>query len=177
MNSKNKNALIGGLLAIVFVMAVGYAAFSTQLNVNGTANVTSSWDVHIQSITAGTTDAGTLTGTAQDLGTSIGEDKLSATFSNTLMAPGDSITYTIVVKNAGTLPAKVSDIVFTKGASKAILYNYSGIAENDVVSAGATKTFTVTVTYDSAITSQPDTADTTSTLSMVLSFVQSTTGA
>ena len=28
---KNKNILIGGLLAIVLIMAVGYAAFATQL--------------------------------------------------------------------------------------------------------------------------------------------------
>ena len=54
MDTKNKNVLIGGLLAIVFVMAVGYAAFATQLNITGSANVTSTWDVHIKSITAGT---------------------------------------------------------------------------------------------------------------------------
>ena len=30
MEFRNKNALIGGLLAILFVMAVGYAAFATH---------------------------------------------------------------------------------------------------------------------------------------------------
>ena len=43
--SKQKNLLIGGLLAIVLIMAVGYAAFATQLNINGTANIDSSWCV------------------------------------------------------------------------------------------------------------------------------------
>ena len=35
----NKNILIGGLIAIVVVMVSGYAAFATQLNINGTAKV------------------------------------------------------------------------------------------------------------------------------------------
>ena len=46
MEGKNKNILIGTLLAVVFVMAVGYAAFAQQLTINGTATINSSWDVH-----------------------------------------------------------------------------------------------------------------------------------
>ena len=38
------------LLAVVFVMAIGYAAFSQQLTINGTASIDSSWDVHIEDI-------------------------------------------------------------------------------------------------------------------------------
>ena len=59
---KNKNILIGGLLAIVLIMAVGYAAFATQLTVNGTAEITSKWDVHFKedntAMTATTTGVG-----------------------------------------------------------------------------------------------------------------------
>ena len=33
MESKHKNVLIGALLAVVFVMAVGYAAFATTLTI------------------------------------------------------------------------------------------------------------------------------------------------
>lgn len=168
METKNKNALIGGLLAIVFVMAVGYAAFATQLNVNGTANVTSSWDVHIKSITAGTP-----TGTATSKSAVIGADKLSATFETDLVSPGDTISYQVEVENAGSLDAKLSELTFDKGTSTAIEHSYSNIAKNDVIVAGATKTFTVTVAYKSDITSQPTDANKTSTLSMVLSFVQS----
>ena len=32
--------------AVVFVMAVGYAAFAQLLTINGTASIDSSWDVH-----------------------------------------------------------------------------------------------------------------------------------
>ena len=45
MESKHKNVLIGALLAVVFVMAVGYAAFATTLTINGEATITSNWHV------------------------------------------------------------------------------------------------------------------------------------
>ena len=172
METKNKNALIGGLLAIVFVMAVGYAAFATQLNINGTANIISKWDVHIKSITAGTP-----VGTATSKSATVGTDKLSATFETDLVAPGDSLTYTVEVENGGTLPAKLSEISFEQTESNAIAYSYSGIQTNDTLAAGATTTFTVTVTYKDTVTSQPTDADKTSTLDMQLSYVQDTTSA
>ena len=166
METKNKNALIGGLLAIVFVMAVGYAAFSTTLNINGTAEITSKWDVHIKSITAGTP-----VGTAKSTKASLGESKLTAEFGTELVSPGDALTYTVVVENAGTLDAKLSSLTFTPGNNDAIIYSYNGIKQDDVIAAGDTQSFTVTVTYSSAITSQP--ANTSSNLSMVMSYVQS----
>ena len=48
MESKHKNILIGALLAVVFVMAVGYAAFAQTLTINGSAEITSSWDVRYE---------------------------------------------------------------------------------------------------------------------------------
>lgn len=166
MRTKDKNALIGGLLAIVFVMAVGYAAFSTNLQIGGTANVTSKWDVHIKSITPGTP-----VGTATNKGTTIGEDKLSATFKADLVSPGDSITYTVVVENSGTLPAKLSSITENMGSNPAIIHTKNGIAEGDTIAAnGGTATFTVTSQYNPDVTQQPE--STTSDLTITLNYVQ-----
>ncbi|MCI9585458.1 MAG: DUF11 domain-containing protein [Bacilli bacterium] len=179
--NKNKNALIGGLLAIVFVMAVGYAAFATQLNINGTANITSNWDVHIQNVEA-TNTVGTATSksiTPDFANLPEGTKTLTASFETDLVAPGDAITYTVTVKNGGTLDAKLSDIVFnfTTTETNAIEYSYSGIAENDTLAAGADKSFTVTVKYKESITSQPAEADKTNGLTMTLTYVQNTTEA
>lgn len=166
MEQRRKNILIGGLLAIVLVMSIGYAAFATQLNINGTASITSSWDVHIKSITPGIP-----VGTASNTAATVGRDGLSATFKTELMSPGDSLTYTVVVENSGTLDAKLSNIVFTPGDNDAIDYSYNGITENDVINSdGGTATFTITVTYDSNVTSQPE--NTENTLKMQLSYVQ-----
>lgn len=171
MNSRNKNILIGGLLAIVCIMGIGYAAFATSLNINGSASVSSKWDVHIKSITAGA-PVGTASGSAKLT------DNLNATFSTDLKSPGDSMTYTVVVENGGTLDAKLSDITFNPGTANdtaAIDYTYSGIAENDVLKhgdTGNTQTFTVTVTYDSSVTSQPASNLLKNDLTMTLVYVQ-----
>ena len=187
MEIKHKNLLIGGLLAIVLVMAVGYAAFATQLQINGTANIGSEWDVHIVSITPGTP-----VGSAKNSSATLGENNLSATFVSELQAPGDSITYTVVVENGGTLPAKLSNIKFeqsqtntatgtvegseTAKDNRTIIYSYDQIAVNDVLapegSADSTATFTVTVTYNPQITSQPAETAKTATLDMQLTYEQ-----
>ena len=184
METKHKNALIGGLLAIVFVMAVGYAAFATQLNINGTANVTSTWDVHIQSIEALTPATGSATSKSANL---VDGNPLAAEFVSELVAPGDSITYKVVVENGGTLPAKLTNIKFTNSQGDSAIpdttegssitdTSYDGIAVNDVLaptgSEGSTKEFTVTVTYNPQITSQPAEAAKTATLDMQLTYVQ-----
>ena len=131
MDSKNKNILIGGLLAIVLVMAVGYAAFATQLQINGTANITSSWNVHFALPTGATAGqactlntAGTAAGTCGMVvnpgnlydgtpastvptGTiTYSNDLLTATIAATLNQPGDTVVYTLTPTNEGTLAAK-----------------------------------------------------------------------
>ena len=57
LTKKQKNLLIGFLLAIVLVMAVGYAAFSTQLNISNTASIDSTWNVRITGIQGSNTCA------------------------------------------------------------------------------------------------------------------------
>ena len=120
MESKHKNALIGALLAVVFVMAVGYAAFAQQLTINGSADITSKWDVHIEDIAVNNTTLG-----AENVSTSVGDNHLSATFNANLTTPGSSVTYDVTVKNGGTLNAELDSIVFTDSNNDAILYNLS----------------------------------------------------
>lgn len=114
MESKHKNALIGALLAVVFVMAVGYAAFAQLLTINGTATIDSSWDVHFDPaqttstavviVNGGsdTTTAGTIS-YADSLDTS---KPTVATLTANLKQPGDTVTFTLKPTNYGTLPAK-----------------------------------------------------------------------
>ncbi len=197
MEQKNKNALIGGLLAVVFVMAVGYAAFATQLNINGTANITSTWDVHIQEIKVA--DEGQV-GTGASTSQAVEEGDLTATFVSTLTSPGDSVTYDVTVVNAGTLPAKLSEITFAQTnngegttedtgdlveentgsnyeGENAIVYSYSGLEKDSVLeSGGKTITFKVKVEYNPKVTGQPDKTQLQSKLKMALTYIQNTEG-
>ena len=173
---KKKNLLIGGLLAIVLIMAVGYAAFATNLNINSTAETTSTWDIEIISISANSnatcsdnTNPSTCT-TKGDISHSITNNNLTANFNAALIAPGDSVVYTIQVQNKGTLDATLSTLTQTDSNNPAITFTVSGIQEGDTLAAGATTTFTATVSYPSSVQSQP--ASTSSTFSLTLNYTQ-----
>ena len=159
-----KNIIIGALLVVISVMAVGYAAFATQLNINGTAEITGEWDVKIIGIEAQDVSEGCNAGDPQFTTT-------SATFEAELLKPGDSITYEITIENAGTIDATLDSITFTpdnENGSPAILYSNTSPA--DTLNAGDQTTLTVTVTYDEDTEEVPEI--TTKTITGVIDYVQ-----
>ena len=96
-NTKQRNYIILGLCSILLVMAAGYAAFRTQLTINGTSNITSDWKVLITDI-----QSKTLSGAATDAETP-SHTETTATFKTNLVSPGDSMQYDITVENRGIL--------------------------------------------------------------------------
>lgn len=169
MNKKQKQLLLGGSLGLIFVLFVGYAAFSSNLTINGTANITSSWNVHIKSITPQTP-----VGSATSNSAIVNSDGLSATFNTSLVSPGDSITYKVVVENTGSLKAELSDISFTQESTNAITHTYSAISTGDKINPnGGLDEFDVTVTYNPSVTNEPALADKTNELTMILTYNQS----
>ena len=112
MEAKHKNALIGALLAVVFVMAVGYAAFAQQLTINGSADITSKWDVHMESEGADYVPTSTM-GTPPTGTVRVDDGGLTASFSANFTSPGDKITYTIPIVNVGTQNARLSNITLS----------------------------------------------------------------
>lgn len=112
MEGKSKNILIGVLLAVVLVMAVGYAAFAQQLTINGSAKITSNWDVHMTQTGASATPnytSDTVTGGTVN----VEEGGLKANFSATLISPGDKVTFVVPIENKGTLDAVLDDITLS----------------------------------------------------------------
>ena len=166
--NKKRNIIIGSLCAVVLLMAVGYAAFQTVLNIQGTSNITSSWNVKITNVTSKN-----IVGTASNNGDPSFEE-LSATFKTSLQAPGDSIEYDITVSNAGSLDAKLDEITLSDTNNPAIKFTASGMTKGDVITAGSTKILTVKVEYLSTVASQP--ASTTSNLTVSLDYSQSESG-
>ena len=164
-NFQKKNLIIGGLMAVVLVMAVGYAAFASSLKISGTSNISTSWNISITDITTSNkVGSASVSGTPEHSG-------LTASFNTNLVLPGDSITYNIKVENKGNLNAKLNKIALKKDNNSAILFETSGIKEGDVLKHGAYTTLSIKVTYSNSVTSQPTNLD--ASLTVTLDFVQS----
>lgn len=141
---KGKNIIIGLLCATIVFMGIGFAALSSVLTINGTANIASTWNVKITNITVqdttGKAEAGTPTYNAT-----------SANFTTTLNEPGDSVTYEVTVTNGGTIDAVLASASegFTNSDDDAIEYTLaeSNPATNSKLESGQTQKFVVTATY------------------------------
>ena len=150
--NKGRNVVIGALLAAVAIMAVGYAALAQTLKINGTASITSTWNVAITGITEGT-PTGSATN-AED----VSYDGTSATFNVNLVKPGDKMVYEITVKNSGTLNAKLTGLTVSpeSPAGTGIYYKVTGVEKNvTTLNAGLTNKVTVEVGWNSSDTTMP----------------------
>ena len=76
--------------------------------------------------------------------------KTRASFHVGLIEQGDEITYNMVIKNSGTIDAKVSEIVINpiSDDDDPILYNVSNINVGDELNAGEVTTMSVKVRYN-----------------------------
>lgn len=106
-------AIVALLIAVVG-LTVGYAAYSSTLTINGTANVDpASWKVNFDYKNETTSLTGTTTGHATETTAPTLADTTISGFDVTLKAPGDSVTYNFLIKNSGTLNAELAN--FTMG--------------------------------------------------------------
>ena len=161
---KTKKIIMITMCCLICVMAIGYAAFATNLTINGTANITSTWKVLFTKIEEVSKTSGvTITKVPTAEGT-------NATFNVDLKSPGDKIIYKITVANQGTLDAIINDITASETGSDAIEFEISGIKKGDKLAKSATTTFNVTISYDESVTSQPTT--TNNTLTVNINYVQ-----
>ena len=109
MSGRNKkNLIIIALIAIVVVMSVAYAAFATSLNITGTSNIASNWNIEITNIT--TLEKSSGANNAAGSPTYDNTNGLTASINTTLTSPGDYAIYKIEVTNKGSLNAVLSSI-------------------------------------------------------------------
>ncbi|MBR3362761.1 MAG: hypothetical protein IKG40_02420, partial [Bacilli bacterium] len=102
---QKKNLLIGGLLAIVVLMGIAYAAFASNLTITGTGSVSSNWCIGFDSsrtsdyqatagITGGTVPTGSMSFSGDSCSTSF---KTTASLNASFKQPGDKIEYTLTI--------------------------------------------------------------------------------
>ena len=158
-NRTQRNYIIAGLCMILVIMGVGYAAFSSQLKISGTSNITSNWNVKITNI-----ESKVVSGVPTDAQSPSHTDT-TATFKTRLTSPGDTMQYDVTVSNEGNINAKLDKITVPESTNPAIGFEVTGIREGSLLKAGNTALLTVIVKYND-VTEQPDnlTADFTVTL-------------
>ena len=160
---KKNNIFIFCLVFVLVLMGIGYATFSTQLDITGTSNITSNFTVLITNV-----ESGSIVGEAEDLGSDFNDT--TATFSAGLVKPGDSITYTITVANKGNVDAVLSGLDVNTGGNEAIVFETSGIKEGNTLLKNTEDKLYVKVSYDSNVTSQPE--NTENNIEVTLTYEQ-----
>lgn len=142
-------AIVALLIAVVG-LTVGYAAYSSTLTINGTANVDpASWKVNFGYKT-GNSLTGTIKGHATETTAPTLADTTISGFDVTLKAPGDSVTYNFLIKNSGTLNAKLAN--FTMGTLTCAPNASGSISQEDATELCGELKYTLTYADDSTIT-------------------------
>ncbi len=149
-NNKYKNYLLIVLAILSIFLIGGYAVFAQPLTFNTTfSNNENIWDIRFTSI-----DKKVVIGSAGEL-QAPNYNHTRATFKVLLKSPGDSITYDLTIKNAGTIDAKVDSINITpeNKPNDLVWFTTDDIYVGDVLKANEEKHMTVTVRYNKAIES------------------------
>ena len=167
LNRTQRNYIIVGLCMILVIMGVGYAAFSSQLRISGTSNITSNWSVKITDI-----QSKVVSGTPTNASAPTHTDT-TATFSTTLTSPGDTMQYDVTVLNEGDIDAKLDKITVPESTNPAIGFEVKGIEEGSLLEAKQTALLTVTVKYND-VTEQP--SNLTADLEVTLDYSQAPEG-
>ena len=164
---EQKNFAIVALVCALEIMAVGYSLLAQNLTINGTANITSTWDVQITGITEGEATGGATNKTpASFTGT-------TATFDVELKNPGDKMIYNITVENKGSLNAKLTGLTVSpeETAETGIYYKVTGVTKN-VTTLDAAETNTITVEVGWVATDQTTPEQKTVPLTVNLVYTQ-----
>ena len=150
MNSEHKKYfLVGSLCIDIFLMlGIGYAVLSQQLDINGTAQITSNWKILFTS--AEEKEMNNATTTRKEI-----TDLTTLTLDVNLTQPGASATYDVVVENQGDLDAVLSSINGVNENNnkdpKAIKVGVENIKVGDPLLATESKTFQVKVYWDANV--------------------------
>ena len=138
---KKRKIIIFSLIGILFLMAVGYSAFQTKLNISSTSNITSVWDVEITNV-----QTKEINGLAENVYDPT-YTKLEANMEANFYEPGDYITYIVTVSNLGTLDATLDSIKLNMPSQDVINFKVEGATSKESLKVGEHKDIEVTMEY------------------------------
>jgi len=168
MSNKNYGVIASIVLSVVAICITGmvYAAFSQQLDINGSATVkASSWKIKFSNMQTPVKTGTAVAETPTLTDTKVGDYEV------TLTTPGDSVSFTFDIVNAGSFDAEISTVTIPtptcegtgtnattdasnvcKNLSYTLTYKDGGatVQNGDALDAGVTRTVVLTLTYSSA---------------------------
>ena len=141
---KKRNVIIFSLIGVLLCMAVGYAAFNTELKISGTSKVTSNWDIEITNVTNGT-PVGSAENTVAPTW-----DALTASMEADLYEKGDAMEYDVTIENKGTIDAKLNDVLtnIENANSEAVNITFSGYTKGEILKSKSVKVIHVKIEYN-----------------------------
>ena len=169
--SKKKNKIIPALIILLLGITLGYAYLNTELNINGTTNVSSAnWNIYWDNIVFGSNNVTDVTTPA-----TIQTGETEVLFNVNFSEPGDTYEFTVDAVNDGTIDGMISvvsnGVYALNGTTPKNLPDYLEytvtysdgvtISQNHLLEAGDTETYKVRVHYKEDISSSqlPSTAD------------------
>ncbi len=143
-SKKRRNIVIISLVAVLLCMVVGYATYSTNLEIKGTSEITSNWDIKITDVTSGTPTGDAENAKAPDW------DELSASFEANLYSKGDAMEYDVTITNNGTLDAKLDNIITNaqNANTDAVIITFTGYKKGEILKQNESKVVHVKIEYN-----------------------------
>lgn len=153
---RKKTTIVIAMCIATLIMAVGYALLSTQLNINGSTAVTSTWKVEFSAIR--TVE---LNGGATNKITPFVSGTL-ATFEVDFIQPGDFVVYEIDITNYGDIDAEIQNATYSLNGSEAIYMTITGARKGTLLESCEnldvcnSTTLTLKVGFDPSYTTTPE---------------------
>jgi hypothetical protein len=163
-NRRNRMFIIGILLFSLFLTGV-YALLATNLNITGTASGVGDFKIEFSSYNVSNPDKVSVT---------LDDSNTSMNISANLDFPGDTVTINFVIKNTGSLAARVSDLNVNENSTDDFTIQVNGLSTilGNTLAVGETTNGSIVVTWNSTSTNaNPEDVN----FDVTIDYIQATT--
>jgi len=174
-NEKMKKYLIIVLVVLLLGLAVGYAAFSDTLTISGTATALGTFDVQFDSVVVDQKNGVNINNTTATIDST--KNLLNVQVAD-MAYPGAGAQITTVIKNVGTVPAKIDSITPTglEGTTNIEIVGLDVLnTSHEVIQPQGTCTVTFYVRWKPDATTDITTTE-TANFSLVVNYTQENAG-
>lgn len=189
---KTRMIVLGAIIVAVAAMSIGFAAMSTTLNIQGTADFNpATWNIRFQNLSGPS-----ITGSAVELtaptisGTG---NTIISTYNVQLTRPGDKVVYTFDISNLGTIDAMLTSFSMprplcsgtgdTAIADAQLICNNlvytlrytsgsAAVGVDDALNAGISRNVTLTIEYPLTMVSLPENSVHVTAMNISIGYTQ-----